>query len=1234
MSDPTTPFPAVKGLRPIRQLGAGGMGVVYLAEDETLGRQVAVKVVSERFVSTPAARARFEREARSMATVEHPNVVRVYSYGKERDRPYFVMEYVEGASLSDRLRRGPLSVAEAIGVCRQVVSALEAAWEKGLVHRDVKPSNILLDLQGNVRVADFGLAKPAQGTADASLTETGSLLGTAHYVSPEQARGDAVDFRSDIYSLGIVLFEMLAGSRPFEGATPFEIVAKHLTEPTPPLRQRCAGLSEAVERLVAAMTDKRPEARPDSYGALRRQLDGVIADEPVDMASATSATSTMPRGALRPAERPHPLLATAALAAAAAVLLWQPWREDVAATRAKPSGLVIAVAPFYGPDEESLREGRVMAALIEKAIAEKVSGEGVRLVRTDETKQAVRDHDAARAMGERLGATAVVWGESYVLRGEAQVQPYLTMVPQRLESARRSLGAAWIDHDTRSIERAGAATTVGAQAGNQIELRATGAAGVGDLVLMLTGVHHLYSERSFARALAVFERTPRSAETLRYRAECLLGLERSDEALRAAREAVSLDPSQAANHALLGDQLLLLGRLREAADAYAAAASRGAYVSQQGALDHGRLIVRETFRAWLRPGAPRQDTGYVVGLDPGTGHVLERHRLPNRLLSFASRDGRLEISHRETDADPPVDGTVALEALRARGSAQYFGLSLCRASADSGVAIAANFIDPDDARFVPQGQRPEIPRSFPELESALQALQARDETRPWPLFLLGAAHRSQGRRDLAEAAWSRLLTGEYPATPFFEWNWMALRFEKLGEPAWADRAAQRAARAWPGSSVSKMTPLIERLIGWPAVRYAAERVAQGREIERGHAWLQRVRDLAPVPEGDEFAAAAWAAYYRGRGDAAAASAESLLARSLRDNPISFSQRQARLDYALNTLSAALLALWLLLAWFASNAWRRRRASGRTGGLTARERTAALAALGVVCAAGIAVNRETSEVAGLSGLPIALGNRFVSPASVALLDRKLDAVSTARSRFVAGVAHHAAGDRERAGELYSDLADSRAGRNREALSKGLGPVEWPSEAELLAVYSAVPLSRQWRDLWRPGRMLAEFSEPSSQQLSAWITGAFVASWALGLLVLAHAYLRPEPESGDARPDLLPGAFLPGALDIGGSAPLRGYVALLLFCLAGVAVSMLCATSSNLPMPGLVTFASQIPTRSFPAPSWPWWSMFWTWVYAPYYWGAAGLAFVTSLWLHARTLRAVLRAAATAAAARQE
>jgi serine/threonine protein kinase len=209
-------------------LGAGGMGEVYRAKDSRLGRDVAVKVLPSRFAADAEARERFEREARTIAQISHPNICSIFDVGSHEGTGYLVMELLEGESLADRLAKGPLPLSQALRVGRDVCAALAAAHRKGIVHWDLKPANVMLTSSG-VKLLDFGLAKlrerveagelSQQQTSDSPLTGAGSVLGTLGYMAPEQLEGKPADARTDLFALGSVLFEMVTGKRPFSGDT-------------------------------------------------------------------------------------------------------------------------------------------------------------------------------------------------------------------------------------------------------------------------------------------------------------------------------------------------------------------------------------------------------------------------------------------------------------------------------------------------------------------------------------------------------------------------------------------------------------------------------------------------------------------------------------------------------------------------------------------------------------------------------------------------------------------------------------------------------------------------------------------------------------------------------------------------------------------------------------------------------------------------------------------------------
>ncbi len=251
-------------------IGTGGMATVYLAQDLILERPVAVKVLRLDFHTNEAAMRRFQREAQSATQLVHPNIVSVYDVGEEDGTNYIVMEYVEGTDLKEYIReRGPLPPREAVRIMTQIVSAIELAHQNRIIHRDIKPQNILIDREGNVKITDFGIAIALSET---SLTQTNTLLGSVHYLSPEQARGGMATIRSDIYALGIVLYELLVGEVPFEGESAVSIALKHFQEPLPRISQMLPTVPQSLENVVLKATAKEPLDRYGSCGEMLEDL--------------------------------------------------------------------------------------------------------------------------------------------------------------------------------------------------------------------------------------------------------------------------------------------------------------------------------------------------------------------------------------------------------------------------------------------------------------------------------------------------------------------------------------------------------------------------------------------------------------------------------------------------------------------------------------------------------------------------------------------------------------------------------------------------------------------------------------------------------------------------------------------------------------------------------------------------------------------------------------------------
>src|SRR5258708_3709689 len=266
------------GYRVISRLGSGGMGEVYLAHDDKLDRPVALKLLSSHVHADPSHLRRFHQEAKAASSLNHPHILVIHDFGEIDGRPFMVTEYVEGRTLRERLRDGPLGIIEAVDIAIQVASALAAAHGRGIVHRDVKPENVMVRPDGYVKVLDFGLAKPvsAAGAVISSLTEPGVVMGTPRYMSPEQARGLPLDARSDVWSLGVVLHEMIAGTSPFSGRVLAEVLAAILEHAAPPLPGAPPALGECITRALS----KDPASRFPSAREMHAALVALKAHEP------------------------------------------------------------------------------------------------------------------------------------------------------------------------------------------------------------------------------------------------------------------------------------------------------------------------------------------------------------------------------------------------------------------------------------------------------------------------------------------------------------------------------------------------------------------------------------------------------------------------------------------------------------------------------------------------------------------------------------------------------------------------------------------------------------------------------------------------------------------------------------------------------------------------------------------------------------------------------------------
>jgi TolB-like protein/tRNA A-37 threonylcarbamoyl transferase component Bud32 len=560
----------------LAKLGEGGMGVVYRARDPRLDRDVAIKVLTDRIASDPAAAARLAREARAASALDHPNIAAVYDVGETAGRPFIVMALLEGQTLGRRLDT-PVPMDEALSIAQQIAEGLQAAHARGIIHRDIKPANIFITSRGEVKILDFGLAKTADqtrgtdGTTHAGapeLTDAGTAVGTAAYMSPEQARGEPVDERSDLFSTGAVLYELFTGRRAFDGDTIGVIYSRVLEHAPPPARSISRDLPEQIENVLSKALEKDRRLRYQSVADLAADLARVARDRSASRASTAAVAARPARTARSPAFR----MALAAAAVLGIAALWWVFSPSRGAS-ADPIDSV-AVLPFVNATGDADRD-YLSDGLTDSLINALAQVPGLRVVPRSTMFQHRGTKTDPLDVARSLGVRAVVSGE-VTQRGEA-----LTINARLVDVDRQA--QLWGDlYDRRMADLATVQSDIAGKIFANLRLRLTGEAAsslIGRhtttnteaLNLFYRGLYHRQktTEEGFRTSLRYFqeavERDPKFA--LAY-----VGLSDSYGALgylqvappgevwprakAAAEAALALDPTLAEAHAALGHAIL------------------------------------------------------------------------------------------------------------------------------------------------------------------------------------------------------------------------------------------------------------------------------------------------------------------------------------------------------------------------------------------------------------------------------------------------------------------------------------------------------------------------------------------------------------------------------------------------------------------------------------------------------------------------------------------------------
>lgn len=414
--------------RIIEKIGAGGMGEVYLAEDTSLNRKVALKFLSSHLCQDADCRARFKREAQAAAKLDHPNIVTVHEVGEFQGRPFFAMQHIEGRSLREHVSGRELSILQVLEIGIQIADGLHAAHEKGVTHRDIKPSNILIDSHGRARILDFGLASVA-GTDQ--LTKTGSTLGTIGYMSPEQVRGEAVDHRTDIFSLGVVLYELITGRQPFKGDNDAATSRNILDINPEPLARYKAGVSEELQRVIGKALAKDKGTRYLHADELAADLRQQLSPSGSHQAARSRRTRVI-------------LIAVAILLLSIVAVAFKPWQYlDRSSKQSATETNRVVIVPFRNQTGDSSLDA--LGKMVADWTTQSLTQSGIAEVIPSDVVVALDPGQEVNGIAEATGANLIVTGSYYKVVDTIQFQAQVlddkagllqAIAPVRVQTAR------------------------------------------------------------------------------------------------------------------------------------------------------------------------------------------------------------------------------------------------------------------------------------------------------------------------------------------------------------------------------------------------------------------------------------------------------------------------------------------------------------------------------------------------------------------------------------------------------------------------------------------------------------------------------------------------------------------------------------------------------------------------------------------------------------------------------